>query len=147
MWRLGCRRIRSGTVMAIHTKGTDYLIDLNPLMHKVELYNMSQRVRVDSFETMRILLPMMIHNSITVIEKDSYFVKFKSDAYEELLVELCDDFYLEYGLGYDIDYRLSDTNLVSYNLSGDGELVLSIKELLGIVHEDLDDLLGEDNVT
>ena len=104
-------------------------------------------VFVDSFETMRILLPMMIHNSIMVIEKDSYFVKFKSDAYEELLVELCDDFYLEYGLGYDIDYRLSDTNLVSYNLSGDGELVLSIKELLGIVHEDLDDLLGEDNVT
>ena len=147
MWRLGCCRIRSGTIMAIYTKGKDYIIDLNPFMHKVELYNMAQRVRVDSFETMRILLPLMIHNSIAVIENDPYFRNFKSDAYEELLVELCDDFYLEYGLGYDIDYILTDNNFVSYNLTGDGELVLSIKQLVGIVHEDLDDLLGENDGT
>ena len=133
--------------MAIYTKGHDYIIDLNNLMHKVELYNYTTSVRVDSFETMRLLLSMMIHNSIQAIENDKYFKQYKSDGYVELLVELSDDFYLEYGLGHDIDYRLTRENLVSYNLDVNGELVLSIKKLVGIKHEDLDDLLGEGDVT
>lgn len=133
--------------MAIHTQGHDYIINLSTLMHKVEVYNMNKSIRVDSFEVMRLLMQLVIHNSIIVIAKDPYYKRFKSDDLEELLVELSDDFYLEYGLGYNIDYRYSDDKLISYNLQPDGELVLSIKRVIDVVHEDLDDLLGEGNVT
>lgn len=129
--------------MAINTKGNDYIIHLYPLMHKVELYNMQSSIRLDSFEVMRLLMQMLIHNSIEVIQNDKYYRAYKSDKFDELLVELSDDFYLEYGLGHDIDYRLNDDKLVSYKLDASGELVLSIKRVISVVHEDLDDLLGE----
>ncbi len=143
MRRLDCCRIRSGAMMAINTKGKDYIIHLYPLMHKVELYNMQSSIRLDSFEVMRLLMQMLIHNSIEVIQNDKYYRAYKSDKFDELLVELSDDFYLEYGLGHDIDYRFSDDKLVSYKLDLSGELVLSIKRVISVVHEDLDDLLGE----
>lgn len=133
--------------MGIHTKGNDYLIDLNPLMHKVELYNRQQRIRVDSFEVMRLMLQVAIHNDFNIISNDDYYKKYRSDPFDELIVELGDEFYLEYGLGHDIDYRPSNSNLVSYKLNVDGELVLSIKRVISVEHEDLDDLLGEGDVT
>lgn len=129
--------------MAIFTKGNDYIIDLNSLMFKVECYNMQQHIRVDSFEVMRLMLKLAIHNNIVVIENDAYYKCFKSDNFDELLVELADEFYLTYGLGCDVDYRYSDDKIISYNIAGNGELVLSIKKLIGIQHEDLDDLLKE----
>lgn len=132
--------------MAIVTRGKEYVIDLNPLMYKVEVFNMTNRIRVDSFETMRLLIQLLIHNSIEVLANDQYYKVYKSDQFDELLVELMDDFYLTYGLEYGIDYRYSDDKLISYKIHENGNLVLTIKTVVGVIHEDLNDLLGDGDV-
>lgn len=133
--------------MGVNTKGMDYLIDLNPFMHKVECYNLRHSIRVDSYRTILLMLSLAIHNDMSVLNPNEYYKRYRSDSYDELLVELADDFYLLYGLEHDIDYRHSDDKLISYKLNTDGELIFSIKEVISVVHEDLDDLLGDTYVT
>ena len=133
--------------MAIHTKGNVYIIDLSPFIHDVEIFNTKHYLRVDSFETMWLMIKLAIHNDISVLESSSYYQQSRTDEYEELLVELIDKFYAIYAAGHDIDYRYSDDKLISYQINEYGELVLSIKKVVAIVHEDLDDLLGEGDVT
>lgn len=147
MWRVGSSRIRTGDVMSILTEGKDYIIDLGPYLFKVEKYNYGKPIRLDSFEVMYLMLSFIISNNIESLNTNRYYQQFKSDGLDELIVELADDFHLDFILPYDIDCKVSATNLISYSLDIYGELIFSVKTVKAVIMEDLDDLWRNDNAT
>lgn len=129
--------------MSITTLTNIYLIDIGNLLYKVLLYNTINNTHLDEYIIFELVLSFIRYNTTEILNTNYWYRLNRTDELDEFIVELADDLMIDILDKYDIDIRYSDKKLFSYRFLTATIVEISIKNILGVTHEDIDDLLKD----
>ncbi len=129
--------------MSITTLTNIYLIDIGNLLYKVLLYNTINNTHLDEYIIFELVLSFIRYNTTEILNTNYWYRLNRTDELDEFIVELADDLMIGILDKYDIDIRYSDKKLFSYRFLTATIVEISIKNILGVTHEDIDDLLKD----
>ena len=129
--------------MSITTLTNIYLIDIGNLLYKVLLYNTINNTHLDEYIIFELVLSFIRYNTTVILNTNYWYRLNRTDELDEFIVELADDLMIDILDKHDIDIRYSDKKLFSYRFLTATIVEISIKNILGVTHEDIDDLLKD----
>ena len=129
--------------MSITTLTNIYLIDIGNLLYKVLLYNTINNTHLDEYIIFELVLSFIRYNPTEILNTNYWYRLNRTDELDEFIVELADDLMIDILDKHDIDIRYSDKKLFSYRFLTATIVEISIKNILGVTHEDIDDLLKD----
>ncbi len=129
--------------MSITTLTNIYLIDIGNLLYKVLLYNTINNTHLDEYIIFELVLSFIRYNTTEILNTNYWYRLNRTDELDEFIVELADDLMIDILDKHDIDIRYSDKKLFSYRFLTVTIVEISIKNILGVTHEDIDDLLKD----
>lgn len=129
--------------MSITTLTNIYLIDIGNLLYKVLLYNTINNTYLDEYIIFELVLSFIRYNTTEILNTNYWYRLNRTDELDEFIVELADDLMIDILDKHDIDIRYSDKKLFSYRFLTATIVEISIKNILGVTHEDIDDLLKD----
>ena len=129
--------------MSITTLTNIYLIDIGNLLYKVLLYNTINNTHLDEYIIFELVLSFIRYNTTKILNTNYWYRLNRTDELDEFIVELADDLMIDILDKHDIDIRYSDKKLFSYKFLTATIVEISIKNILGVTHEDIDDLLKD----
>lgn len=129
--------------MSITTLTNIYLIDIGNLLYKVLLYNTINNTHLDEYIIFELVLSFIRYNTTEILNTNYWYRLNRTDELDEFIVELADDLMMDILDKHDIDIRYSDKKLFSYRFLTATIVEISIKNILGVTHEDIDDLLKD----
>ncbi len=129
--------------MSITTLTNIYLIDIGNLLYKVLLYNTINNTHLDEYIIFELVLSFIRYNTTEILNTNYWYRLNRTDELDEFIVELADDLMIDILDKHDIDIRYSDKKLFSYRFLTATIVEISIKNILGVTHEDIDDLLKD----
>ena len=129
--------------MSITTLTNIYLIDIGNLLYKVLLYNTINNTHLDEYIIFELVLSFIRYNTTEILNTNYWYRLNRTDELDEFIVELADDLMIDILDKHDIDIRYSDKKLFSYRFLTATIVEISIKNILGVTHEDIDNLLKD----
>lgn len=129
--------------MSITTLTNIYLIDIGNLLYKVLLYNTINNTHLGEYIIFELVLSFIRYNTTEILNTNYWYRLNRTDELDEFIVELADDLMIDILDKHDIDIRYSDKKLFSYRFLTATIVEISIKNILGVTHEDIDDLLKD----